>query len=198
MRCSNPDCRAPTSGPSSDDPSGVTNTGVASHICAAAPGGARYDSGMTPEQRSDIRNGILLCQTDAKLIDDDELAFTTGLLREWKATAEQIAALEARGYAITKARPFADLESKAPKLIAEMRRDLEGQPLVRQFVLLPNSRVSYNASYPQFSYHEDMHPYLRPMMTIMVHAGAIYDTKFNSVPRYNFTEEFVRFLIGDR
>lgn len=198
MRCSNSDCRAPTSGPSSDSPSGVTITGVAAHICAASPGGARYDSDMTPEQRCDITNGIWLCQTHAKLIDDDELSFPASLLREWKVVAEQIAALEARGFAVTKAKPFADLEKKAPKLLAAMQRDLETQPLVRQFVLLPNRRVSYNASYPQFMYFENEHEYLKPIMTIMLHSEAIYDAQFNSVPRYNFTEEFVHFLIGDK
>ena len=197
MRCSNPDCRAPTSGPSADGPSGVTNIGVAAHICAASPGGARYASKMTPEERSDIGNAIWLCQTDAKLVDDDEYTFSESLLRAWKDVAEQIAALEARGYAVTRARPFADLENKAPKLIAEMREDLRKKPLVRQFVLIPNRRVSYNAGSPQFIYFEDEHEFLSSIMTIMLHAGAIYDARMNRVPRYNFTEEFVRFLIGN-
>jgi len=34
------------------------------------------------------------------------------------------------------------------------------------------------------------------MMTIMMHAGAIYDVAFNDVPRYNLSEEFVTYLIG--
>ena len=195
MRCSNPDCRAPTSGPSLD-PSGVTITGVAAHICAASPGGARYDSDMTTEQRSDLSNGIWLCQTHAKLIDDDELSFPTHLLHEWKAISEQIAALEARGFAVTKANPFRDLEGKVPKLLAEMRQDLQQHPLVRQFVLLPNKRVSYSMSYRQFLYFEEAHEDLRSVMTIMLQAGAIFDARFNSVPRYDFNEDFVRFLIG--
>jgi hypothetical protein len=174
----------------------VTNTGVAAHICAASPGGARYDPEMTPEERSDIKNAIWLCQSDAKLIDDDELSFPATLLHEWKSTAEQIASLEARGYAVTRARPFPDLEVKAPKLIAEMREDLLSKPLVRQFVLLPNRRVSYNAGSPQFMYFEDEHEYLKSIMIIMQDADAIRDSRFNQVPRYNFTEEFVRFLIG--
>jgi len=32
-------------------------------------------------------------------------------------------------------------------------------------------------------------------MTIMIQAVAIYDIAFNSVPRYNFTEDFVSYLI---
>lgn len=85
MKCSNPDCRLPTAGP--DAAEGTTNTGVAAHIAAASPGGARYDEVMTPEQRSAITNGIWLCQTHAKLIDDDELTYTPAVLQEWKSTA---------------------------------------------------------------------------------------------------------------
>ena len=39
VKCSNPDCRKPTSGPSDESNLKHTNIGVASHICAAAPGG---------------------------------------------------------------------------------------------------------------------------------------------------------------
>ena len=158
---------------------------------------ARYAEGeMTAEERSDIKNAIWLCQTHAKLVDDDEFSFPAPLLHQWKSTAEQIAALEARGYAVTRARPFPDLEEKAPKLIGQMRGDLQREPLVRQFVLLPNRRVSYSKGHPQFIYFEDEHEYLSSIMTIMLHVDAIYDSRFNRVPRYNFKEEFVRFLIG--
>lgn len=195
MKCSNPDCRAPTSGPDLAD--GVTNVGVAAHISAASPGGARYDSRLSSEARSDIANGIWLCQTHAKLIDDDELAFPSPLLREWKETAEHMAALEARGFAVRRAAPFPNLEKKAPDLIAEMRTDLTGSPLVRQFILL-SKEVCYNpGSTPFFTYYYEDHKFLPSMMTIMEHADAIYDIAFNSVPRYNFTEEFVSYLIGE-
>jgi hypothetical protein len=104
MKCSYPDCRAPTSGPSGAG--GITNTGVAAHITAASPGRARHDETLTPELRSDITNGIWLCQTHAKLIDDDELTYNPAVLRDWKETAERMAALEARGFVIRKAQPF--------------------------------------------------------------------------------------------
>src|SRR5258708_1102201 len=156
MRCSNPDCRAPTSGPSSEDPSAVTNTGVAAHICAASPAGPRYDPNMNSEERSGIMNGIWLCQNHAKLIDDDETSFPASMLREWKETAEGIAFVEAKGFAVSRARPFADLEKKAPGLIGEMRQDLRKEPLVRQFAILPNNRVSYSGSERQFAYFEEV------------------------------------------
>ena len=83
------------------------------------------------------------------------------------------------------------------RLVGEMRADLKKHPLVRQFVFLPNRRVMYNAGSPQFMYFYDDHPFLDSIGTIMVHERAIYDATFNRVPRYNFTEEFVRYLIGE-
>lgn len=86
-RCSNPDCGAPTSGPQVE-PGRALNVGVAAHIRGAAPGGPRYEPAMTPEQRADIANGVWLCQTCAKLVDNDQVRFTA-VLQDWKAVAEQ-------------------------------------------------------------------------------------------------------------
>lgn len=101
-RCSNPHCRKPTSGPNTD-PAKVTNVGVAAHICAAAPGGPRYDAAMTPEERKSPCNGIWLCQTCAKLIDSDEKYYTKEMLHSWKNNAESFArqSLEQPGNAET-------------------------------------------------------------------------------------------------
>ena len=184
----------PTAGPDGED--GITNVGVAAHITAASPGGARYDDTLSAESRSSIDNGIWLCQTHAKLIDDDELTFTSGILRDWKDTAEKMAALEAKGYSVARAAPFARLDKQMPKLIAEMREDLHKSPLVRQFIVL-SRKVTYNGGdTPCFMYFLEDHDSLMSLMTIMEHAGAIYDIRFNRVPRYNFTEEFVEHLIG--
>lgn len=195
MRCSNPDCRMPTAGPDSNG--GTTNLGVAAHITAASPGGARYDDRLTSEERSSIENGIWLCQIHAKLIDDDELRFPPSVLREWKETAEHMAALEARGYAVKKASPFPDLERKAPSLISEMRDDLKGNPLTRQFILMSRKWCYNGGIIPFFTYYYEDHENLPSIVTIMEHYGAIYDVAFNDVPRYNFNEEFVSYLIGD-
>jgi hypothetical protein len=175
----------------------VTNIGVAAHISAASPGGARYDETLTPETRSDISNGIWLCQTHAKLIDDDELTYTVAVLRDWKDTAEQMAALEARGFSVRRAAPFSALEKKAPQLLAEMRENLTKRPLVRQIILLSKQMRYTPGSTPFFVYYYEDHEYLSSLITIMQHAGAIYDVAFNNVPRYNFTEEFVSYLIGE-
>ena len=90
--CSKPDCRCHTIGPSRESNRAVSNVGVAAHICAAAPGGKRYDVNMTPEERMDIENCLWLCQTDAHLIDTDDVTYSVELLRKWKRDAEEYAA----------------------------------------------------------------------------------------------------------
>jgi hypothetical protein len=85
--CSNPDCRALTSGPQ-DDPAKAVNLGVAAHITAASPGGPRYDAGLLPEERGGAPNGIWLCQNCAKLVDNDPNRFAIDLLLAWKSAAE--------------------------------------------------------------------------------------------------------------
>ena len=43
---------------------------------------------MTPEERMSESNGIWLCQTCAKLIDNDVNRFPVAILRQWKTDAE--------------------------------------------------------------------------------------------------------------
>src|SRR5689334_14490011 len=67
---------------------GGINIGEASHICAAAPGGARYDPKQTPEQRRAAENGIWMCRDHGTAIDSGDPQFTVEKLREWKVRAE--------------------------------------------------------------------------------------------------------------
>jgi hypothetical protein len=79
--CSFAGCGKLTVGPSDESPYKSTNIGKAAHICAAPPGGRRYNVAMTPEGRSDIGNAMWLCADHADLIDRDEVTYTTeGLL----------------------------------------------------------------------------------------------------------------------
>ena len=86
--CSFPSCRTPTVG-ATEDGKGEINIGTAAHICAAAPGGPRYDENMSEEERSSAENGVWMCRDHGKAIDSDVKQFTTTVLREWKRQAEQ-------------------------------------------------------------------------------------------------------------
>lgn len=90
MRCSNLGCKLPTSGPQ-DEQTKTVNIGVAAHITAASPGGPRYNSELTSDKRRSIKNGIWLCQTCAKLVDNDPIRYTENLLLDWKRSAENSA-----------------------------------------------------------------------------------------------------------
>jgi hypothetical protein len=193
MRCSNPDCRSPTAGPDSLD--GTVNVGEAAHVTAASSGGARYDESLSPEQRQSIENGIWLCRRCAKIIDDDEFGHPRGKLLEWKEIAEHIAALELRGFAVSRARPFAKLEELLPELISEMRADIKKHSLYREFILLKKGLI-YNASKQDFFvYYYNDHQSLDSKAQILVNYGAVVDITFNRVKRYNFTEDFVEYLL---
>jgi HNH endonuclease len=60
------------------------------HIRAKSPGGPRYDSPQTDEQRDGFHNVILLCSTHHKLIDDpSQLSkFTVEVLTQYKQQHE--------------------------------------------------------------------------------------------------------------
>lgn len=81
--CSNPFCRRVTVGPQIGGEKTV-NIGEAAHICAASPGGKRYDTEMTSDKRKSVDNGIWMCRTHAALIDRDEKYFTVEMLKNGK------------------------------------------------------------------------------------------------------------------
>lgn len=85
--CSYPTCRRPTVGATSDG-EGEINIGTAAHICAAAPGGPRYDEKMTSAERKLASNGMWMCRDHGKAIDSVDPQFTVEKLREWKRQAE--------------------------------------------------------------------------------------------------------------
>ncbi|GIK70924.1 MAG: hypothetical protein BroJett020_22190 [Bacteroidota bacterium] len=110
-RCSNPECRVPTCGPTTD-PMKFNNIGKAAHIAAAALGGARYDPTMSHAQRSSISNGIWLCANCADTVDRDAQRYSVQLLLEWKRQAEDLAKSE-HGKPLPSERELAVFKAKA-------------------------------------------------------------------------------------
>ncbi|MDW3214769.1 MAG: hypothetical protein R8G01_12265 [Ilumatobacteraceae bacterium] len=68
--------------------------GVAAHITGAAEGSARWNATLTRPQRRSLDNGIWLCQTHGKLVDDDEVRFCKELLHAWRGRAEDLARMQ--------------------------------------------------------------------------------------------------------
>jgi hypothetical protein len=87
--CSNPLCNRLTVGPSISDNQSSIKTGIAAHICAASPGGPRYDMSQSKQERESIKNGIWLCATCSVLIDKNNgYDYPADHLRKWKKDHE--------------------------------------------------------------------------------------------------------------
>jgi hypothetical protein len=93
-RCARPECGRDTLGPSKTLKEKGQILGEAAHIKAASPGGARYDSSQSEEERHSAENGLWLCERCASLVDKNDGAdFSVGELKTWKIASEK-AALE--------------------------------------------------------------------------------------------------------
>jgi hypothetical protein len=191
QRCSN--CDDPTSGPQ-EDPTKAINLGVAAHITAASPDGARYDPALTSAQRRSADNGIWLCQTCAKLIDNDAIRYPVPKVREWKARAEATAArnLERRR---PPSEPFARLERLMPELLAEMREDLSANPFMREFVVYKKGLSFWNGG-TAFEYTSADEATLLSKVQIIENMRLVRDVTNKNVKRYRMTEELVEYLTG--
>lgn len=80
-------CFRHTLGPKADS-NEVADMGTAAHITAAAPGGPRYDSSLSTDQRRHYDNGIWMCSHHGRLVDTDHEAYSVADLREMKRIAE--------------------------------------------------------------------------------------------------------------
>lgn len=86
-RCSNPDCRKITIGPT-ETKYGTVSIGIACHIYAASPNGPRSNPNLSSNERKSIDNGIWLCSNCSIMIDKDAESYPPELLYEWKKNAE--------------------------------------------------------------------------------------------------------------
>lgn len=89
--CSNPRCLRLTVGPRSDVLRGLA-TGHAAHICAASPGGPRYDPDQSEAERRSAANGLWLCRECGDMVDKDDGGFSVDELRAWKHDHEGLIA----------------------------------------------------------------------------------------------------------
>jgi hypothetical protein len=137
--CTN--CRAFTVGPHSD-PTKPLITGVAAHICAAAPGGPRYEANQTPDERKAITNGLWLCAGCAKKIDTDWKAWPKERLHKMKEEHEQWIA----GEGMIPALPVVALTTRPdlrvhPKYLPEITAALQAALREQELVVRNPNRV---------------------------------------------------------
>jgi hypothetical protein len=190
--------RRPTSGPQAD-PAGSVNIGVAAHISAASPGGARYEADLSSEQRADSSNGIWLCQRCAKLIDNDPIRFNRVVLEGWKRAAERAAAValvQGRSFSTASQPGLAKIERLMPVLLEEMREDLQNNRTTREFVVLKRGWV-YNSRGPCLAYYLDEHEDLEGKLQVLANLGLIREITYNNVRRFVFEESFVDYLTAN-
>jgi hypothetical protein len=116
LRCSNPGCKQPTSGPQVD-PAKAINVGVAAHITAASFGGPRYNPTLTSDERCSPENGIWLCQKCAKLIDNDEVHYDVDRVRNWKRGAIDAARRALEGGVVKESTPPLTYEDPALQFV---------------------------------------------------------------------------------
>ncbi|WP_082448690.1 hypothetical protein [Xylophilus sp. Leaf220] len=89
--CSNPSCHRITIGPDQALPNSSIKTGEAAHICAASPGGPRYDMSQSEQERKGISNAIWLCGACADLVDKNQgKSYPADYLRKWKHDHEAL------------------------------------------------------------------------------------------------------------
>jgi hypothetical protein len=88
---------------------------------------------------------------------------------------------------------YGELEKEMPDLLAEMSEDLKNTPLIREFVILDTKGNIYNGD-GVFIYYRSDHPQLDPKLHILLNHGLITDNTYNTVDRYRFTEQFVKYL----
>lgn len=92
---------------------------------------------------------------------------------------------------------FVKIQRLMPKLISEMVEDVngEGNETIREFILLPNERVSFNSGGKmRFTYFMNKHHDLCGKIQILEQEGMIVDVTPGNTPIYRMSEEFVESL----
>ncbi len=172
-RCSNPGCRRATHGPNSESDQSI-NVGVAAHITAASPGGPRYNKTLGEQTRKSVGNGIWLCQSCAKLIDSDSI-FSVDSLKEWKTVAENFALseIERPSGSTHQSTDIQKIEDLMPDLLAEMRQDLQEDPLSREFIVMRKGWGYSTGGQPLLVYYYEDHPNLDNKFRVLQNLGFI-------------------------
>ncbi len=127
---------------------------MAAHITAASPGGPRYDPSLSPDQRAQPENGVWLCQTCAKLVDNDQQRFPRELLRRWKVDAEYAASNRVGKSSAQGRRDLAASSAACSRFIAAFAEALGAlsSGTDNPFSVLASNRKTHDAAIVEFRY----------------------------------------------
>lgn len=134
-------CYFQTAGPASDERTSLI-TGEAAHINGAKPGSARWDPGMTNDERRDISNGVWLCRPCHKKIDTDWKKYSSETILGWKRDAETKAELQ---------QDYGDLKESRPRRLSLLpqrwsHETTEDPKYIRRFNQLRKANALFNDS----------------------------------------------------
>ena len=91
---------------------------------------------------------------------------------------------------------FDRVSRQMPALFAELRKDLsEGKEhVLREFVILPNERITFNHDKPRIEIYETKHPAAKNQIGVLVSEGFVEIVRSSDTPIYRLTEKFVERL----
>jgi hypothetical protein len=139
---------------------------------------------------------VWLCQTCAKLVDNDPVRYPLETLRDWKLFAEDRATQGLEGRSIVNysaVAAFRRIERLLPELLAEMRHDLVAHPLRRECVLL--KRVwTYVSDGLGLAYYFEDHPDLASQFQVLENYGLVVDVTTGNVKKYIISEDLAEYL----
>ncbi len=90
---------------------------------------------------------------------------------------------------------FARIDAAMPAFLQEVRTDLAGDSLVREFVTLPSPHNHFNhGTVDRFEYYEASHDDLPSKLAMLENVGYIRDVGKGNHPIWRMSEEFVQLL----
>jgi hypothetical protein len=94
------------------------------------------------------------------------------------------------------AEKFERVSKHMVELLAELRKDLhENAPLVvRELVVLPSERITFNHDKPRIEVYETRHPAAKNQVGLLVSEGYLEVIRSSGTPIYGLTERFVESL----
>ena len=88
---------------------------------------------------------------------------------------------------------FSDLRKQMPAFLDEVGKDLQENPelSIREFVVLPNERITFIHDRPRFQYYEAKYPGIVNHISLLVEAGYVEVLRSTGTPIYRLRESLV-------